>query len=750
MDISMGNWSLWQISWNIKGATATQSHPHPDFPQINDMPAVNNTFTTLVHRYTNGSPPAATNPCVWDSFPFTSPEFREHAGIESLKIGLSKPPVGRARDGLNSAVVEEWPKRAQGAMEFLRRCDRAWFDKKKEMSFEAFQSKVLNVTEGKEDWVWITRHFFGTPAGLRFRLSELMMDLGCSPERAYRRLRDKTIKRIGEEEFRESMVMGRTKYDDVWPDTREAFARAVFGDSCCCDDRRADPEFYPVLRAMTFRIFESGAKKLRLAVGKLETTEKELGETIKAVEEKGGKASIVALRKAIRLTTKVIETHRAIGMSAKQEEDMPWRKKIDQLMQTVGKGRRTASGKIIRTGARTSHIVEDPDLIAAWDEYQAMIWRPAEMDDMPVEDEDDDEDDNPREKVEFSVDAGVAHLGKMTMEDMWRQLGLRDGLLPGRAVDESGNSLRLAWHQWVSILEMVDRSFTATLGQVGRPTLLADEVGFGKTAQVIGYLQVLWHLKTLQDSNVDWPMTKKSSEWPPDKELVFRLGRTSYANTSPPRPPSPENGKHTLPCCWSHGVQPRHCRALRSLGNKRCFMGRARIPDRPSIIICATSLVGQWRHELRRWISPNDCHILVYRGNDTERERFFQQGSDYERAMNSPHPIRTIIIVETPSLIKEGRNVLKAGPFKANETARADPIEFKSIFTDSKRILNTDFLLGVLEEAHDYRNVGPNYCIMLTMLAKCVQRLALTGGRGRVGRVPRPTRPRMVHWATTI
>ncbi|KAB5587818.1 hypothetical protein CTheo_8739 [Ceratobasidium theobromae] len=59
-----------------------------------------------------------------------------------------------------------------------------------------------------------------------------------------------------------------------------------------------------------------------------------------------------------------------------------------------------------------------------------------------------------------------------------------------------------------------------------------------------------------------------------------------------------------------------------------------------------------------------------------------------------------IIIVETLSLIQEGCNVLKAGPFKADETAHAEPIDFKAILTDSKHILNTNFLLDYAHNAH--------------------------------------------------
>ena len=65
--------------------------------------------------------------------------------------------------------------------------------------------------------------------------------------------------------------------------------------------------------------------------------------------------------------------------------------------------------------------------------------------------------------------------------------------------------LLLRWHQWVAVIEMVRRTFTDKLGEPGDPTLLADQVGLGKTITVILYIQVLWHLQELQRNNHNWP-----------------------------------------------------------------------------------------------------------------------------------------------------------------------------------------------------------------------------------------------------
>jgi SNF2 family DNA or RNA helicase len=167
-----------------------------------------------------------------------------------------------------------------------------------------------------------------------------------------------------------------------------------------------------------------------------------------------------------------------------------------------------------------AHLVSDEVLDAAWREYRAEIWVPSESGASAFE-HDRAEDEFTNEPVKainaFPLDAGVAKWSKKSAAEIKEMLGIPERGLPGCRRNSDGTVLmEPMWHQWACVAEMIDRSFTEA-GETGRPTLLADEVGMGKTAQSIVFIQVVWHLKTLQDTNPNWPETDGSDgirKWP--------------------------------------------------------------------------------------------------------------------------------------------------------------------------------------------------------------------------------------------
>jgi hypothetical protein len=166
--------------------------------------------------------------------------------------------------------------------------------------------------------------------------------------------------------------------------------------------------------------------------------------------------------------------------------------------------------------------VSEADLDAAWMAYRAEIWAPSSSKVAKFQADGSGEEaltESPLAGMNaFPLNAGVQRWSSKSVDEIKMMLGIPSSGLPGCAKDENGKPYcEPMWHQWASVIEMIDRSFTED-GQEGRPTLLADEVGMGKTVQVIIYLQLLWHLKTLQDSNPDWPSTEGTDvnmKWPP-------------------------------------------------------------------------------------------------------------------------------------------------------------------------------------------------------------------------------------------
>lgn len=101
---------------------------------------------------------------------------------------------------------------------------------------------------------------------------------------------------------------------------------------------------------------------------------------------------------------------------------------------------------------------------------------------------------------------GVEDLNKLTMEQLWGSLGLQESLpyfnltmdpagfftpatAEGRGFFADARQVKATlsprWHQLIGIFRMVQRAF------LGKPVLLMDEVGLGKTLQVIGVFAIL-------------------------------------------------------------------------------------------------------------------------------------------------------------------------------------------------------------------------------------------------------------------
>ncbi|CAE6489468.1 unnamed protein product [Rhizoctonia solani] len=635
------------------------------------MPAVNKAFGCLVFRFTVSAVSDPNNP--WDFFPFDNERFCQTAGLRCTGVGLSEPPVG----ALSEDDRRQWPIQVERGLDWLARCDKHIHSlgEKKPKGWEGIQKNVLNVVEGREAWEWLVSQHFGAPNGLYDRLKELMKDHRCDGYAAYQRARADQMARM-RDQFREWQVTDITKFDNYWPSAQEGLTRALCGD--LLGTGSPPVSWYPTARALVARIFEPTARSVSIRVSSLKAQEEVLEG---ALIDSDTNPTKEALRKVTALYGQLLAKQRSLGITGEAEEIGPWRTKLDALMKSLGretKGGQTVKGKGAHPKAR---LVPEADLDAAWIGYQEVLWVPPMMPSAAEQRNDPTDHDEPTESLPFGLnvfpqDVGVEKWRALSTEEIEKALGIPFSGLPGSALSPDGKpALRLSWSQWVAILEMANRSFTHD-GEVGTPTLLADEVGFGKTGQVIGFIQLLWHLKIMQDSNPAWPDTAGSDivmKWPP------------------------------------------------VLGDRKSFMGRGKIPSLPSIIVVPPTLMAQWNAELRTWLSPTACHILEYRGNSSERERFFSEGREYDLAMGRKHKERTIILAEAPSVINESKNVL----FTLGDRATASPNTGPAHLI-AKSIYGHEYLLGVIEESHAYRNWGDNFRAMLSLMNKCLQRTSVT------------------------
>ena len=124
------------------------------------------------------------------------------------------------------------------------------------------------------------------------------------------------------------------------------------------------------------------------------------------------------------------------------------------------------------------------------------------------------------ESVGIEWSEGVEKYAKVPLSQLWMSLGIKDNYLPmfNHIQDPDGVrdpwdeeqhawfkepkntvSLRPRWHQVVGIVSIVERFFA------GDPVLLMDEVGLGKTLQMVGAITVLTYFRQYYAANTQFP-----------------------------------------------------------------------------------------------------------------------------------------------------------------------------------------------------------------------------------------------------
>ncbi|KAG8702764.1 hypothetical protein FRC11_011212, partial [Ceratobasidium sp. 423] len=638
------------------------------------MVAINHAFSTLVHRYTvEGCRGIPTDGNTWNFFPFNNERFCSLAGIE-VGAGLSQPPAEPLRSKLSSRAIRKWTSEARGGEEFLKFCDEARRRYGNTVTIEVFQRDVLNNAPKRNAWEWLISTLWQIPGGIGDKLIALGHDLGCDAEEAYRSDRESKMDLYGPE-FKEKLVVG-TKFDSVWLGAQAPLARAVFGDPK--GNGRPVPNCYPTLRAMMFRQFQTAATRLKKKAHNIDDLESKVKESY---ETANARPMLKNLRNALSEYRALISIQRALGITGSYEENGPWRKRLDGLMEDLG--RKQSKGKTVKSRGKHPKVklVSEEDLDQIWREYRAAIWVPAPLAEMVDDDENHEQlTTGPVKGLnDFPPNAGVERWAKRTITEMRDMLLIPPLGLPGsrpQGEDDAPIGSYL-WHQYVGAIEMIDRSFSDEIGVPGRPTLVADEVGMGKTAQSILFLQMIWHLKCLQDSNPKWPEIEggddRIKKWP-----AF-------------------------------------------LGKRTHFMGHERIPSLPSVIVAPPTLLSMWLAAVSTWLSDKACNILVYKGTVQQRWAFFEEGSPYDRAKKGGFLANTIIFAEASAVLADGRaELVKQGDRRAGEPSTGSPGSFE------RTIFSKDFLLAILEEGHLYRNGGQNYSTMVTIMSRAAQRMVLT------------------------
>ncbi|KAM6491331.1 P-loop containing nucleoside triphosphate hydrolase protein [Amanita muscaria] len=147
--------------------------------------------------------------------------------------------------------------------------------------------------------------------------------------------------------------------------------------------------------------------------------------------------------------------------------------------------------------------------------------------------------------------------------------------------------LYLLWHQLVGVASMAEKTWRANNAETPFGILLADEVGVGKTAQVMAFIAFL---QFVQQSEV------KGSSRP------------------------------TL------------------LADKPFFMGTAGVPNAPHAIIVPNTLINQWRRELKCFFKPHAIDIFVLPTARAALKDYFEDSSSPWKKSNHELVFRVVLV----------------------------------------------------------------------------------------------------------
>ncbi|TFK64365.1 P-loop containing nucleoside triphosphate hydrolase protein [Pluteus cervinus] len=258
-------------------------------------------------------------------------------------------------------------------------------------------------------------------------------------------------------------------------------------------------------------------------------------------------------------------------------------------------------------------------------------------------------------------DLGVAEMSKCSTESLSTQLGFPNAKPPNwadyRHKDTKINphnspelfksaegspefsQICLMWHQLVGVASMVQHAFTAAKRKSNPGILLADGVGVGKTAQVMGFIAFL--------------------------QLALKL--------------------------WQ-GVN-----APPIIKDKPFFMGQNGIPDGSHLIIAPLSLIDQWKRELQAVSEPEKIYIVTLTSNRRSINKVFRPGGTWFQ--NPQKAINKICLVplSTFQTMAAARFNCRQPRKFAEDAPRAN-----ADFTGHD-IFDIQWLTVWLEEAHDYR-----------------------------------------------
>ncbi|QRW16628.1 SNF2 family amino-terminal protein [Rhizoctonia solani] len=486
--------------------------------------------------------------------------------------------------------------------------------------------------------------------GVMNQVEETLGKIGATPadlwkdDRSLNRERPAT-KRVLEHQVPIADTHARLEERDV----QAALARALFGDAGVSSRGTVVPELIPTIRCFAQRKYENLARSLKRKV----TTS---CARMQKVDSKLEDAQRLRSPKALRDATRALTDWRKIAIGTKEVDELHFlsrERTLKQLWSSLGFG--SLEDDLTASKSKSKSTQDGP----SEEEMQAAYAYYVEEYCYGVGCLDESELPIPtvgvsglHSLVDGCKDIGVSHLKSLSTEALWAQLGL-----PG--VDQfpfaepgTGESAK----------DMAPLAKTrARVGDCAQPTLLCDNVGLGKTVQIIGVISMIQHYY-------------KQQELPAKERLATPM--FIQEQSSP------------------------------------YFAGQKTIPNLPSIVITPRTLGNQWMEQWKKFTQLGSFVPVRYSVESGTLESFCSDPTGPYRAAagrDLEHAGRVVIIADLSAIAKEAKRCLQLPPaFKGKDAreyeAKGETPAFKAGISNAGSLFGMRFRVAAVDEIHNLRN----------------------------------------------
>ncbi|KAG8739125.1 hypothetical protein FRC10_006123 [Ceratobasidium sp. 414] len=466
---------------------------------------------------------------------------------------------------------------------------------------------------------------------------------------------------------------------------RNEVARLVFG-SCAVNSRGAiNPEYRRSVSCLISRVWESLDRKLDA----LKTRSKRQRQQMDAQLEE---AKRLKTPQSLKAAGQKLKEWRATAQQTLEYEEPKFQSReadLNEIWEEMGyveeatkKSKRKRKGRA--GGAKSTSVVpNEAEMAAAFEHYMEDYCKSLYSDPdslVPPAPESD-----PIDLTEDDVDIGVDRFKDWPTEKAWANLGLPGATqfpfaepgtgAPPRPGEAAGAKVVPKWHQIVGVIAILEGAFTKELGDRPRPTLLCDDVGLGKTLQIIGAISMLAHLQEQQR-----------------RPLEERL------------PPPAFTIENQTPY----------------------FAGLPVVPNLPTLIVVPRTLARQWLDQLAVFTQRGSFSLLHFSSDNKPIDQYFSDPKgDFKRAMgpNSKNASKVIVVAElsrpelkygdsiqalsteTTRCLLPPSNNLRGQAAKLRQAEGRVP-KFRAGIDVSQSIFGIKWNLLALDEAHNLRNSG--------------------------------------------